>query len=830
MKKILTLIILTIFLFANLIHGQQESNEKNNFSNHLSIKSTLSGKVTDAQTGSPLSGANIYIHDINIKVATKENGSFQTISFPSGNYIVEVSFVGYKTISENILITGDTHHDFILGESYVEGNEVVVTGLSKAAQIKKSPIPIVAINHSFILSNVSTNIIDAVTKVPGITAVTTGPNISKPFIRGLGYNRILTLYDGIRQEGQQWGDEHGIEVDQHGIEKIEIVKGPASLTYGSDALAGVVNLIPTQPAPEKKIIGDILSEYQTNNGMFAGSGMLSGTKNGIEWIGRISHKQATNYQNKFDGRVYGTSFKENDASMYLGVHRQWGFSHLSFSLFDDLQKIPDGSRDSASRKFTKQITEIDTVRDIVSDEELKSYKITGTHQHIQHYRLFSSNSFLFGTARLTLNLGFQRSVRREFSHPELLNIPGLFLQLNTYNYDVKYFFPENNGWNISLGVNGMYQKNTVTKGTDFVIPSYHQFDFGPFAVAKKTIGKLDISGGVRFDTRSFTSDQLYTKPAPVTGFDMPVTDTAGADYHFSHLTHTYTGFSGSIGGTYNISDKVYFKANISRGFRAPNIAEISANGVHPGTNIYQIGGASFKPEFSTQEDIGFVYSSKMLVINLSVFNNDINNYIYNQKLLAANGSDSVIIQGNQTFKFQQGNANLYGGELNFDVHPVKQLHFENSFSLVYGRNKNIGKFNDSAKYLPFIPPFHGMSELRYDFNSKTSHIKNGFIKAQVVYYAAQKRTYIADNTETLTPGYTLFNIGAGAGLTDKNRKTIFTLYIMANNLFNVSYQDHLSRLKYFEQFPGNFTGRNGIFNMGRNISFKVDVPLDFKIK
>src|SRR6202042_3800950 len=173
----------------------------------------------------------------------------------------------------------------------------------------------IAINKQYLQQNLSTNIIDAIAKVPGVTALTTGPNVSKPFIRGLGYNRILTLYDGVRQEGQQWGDEHGIEVDQYGIDRIEVIKGPATLTYGSDALAAVVNLIPTQPAPAGKMIGDVVGEYQTNNGMFGGSVMLGATnKKGFEYIARASHKEATNYQNKIDGRVFNTAFKETDAN------------------------------------------------------------------------------------------------------------------------------------------------------------------------------------------------------------------------------------------------------------------------------------------------------------------------------------------------------------------------------------------------------------------------------------------------------------------------------------------------------------------------------------
>lgn len=795
---------------------------------------SLSGKVTEKDRGAALPKASVYIPDLKLGVVADADGNYKFKNIPTGSYLVEVHYVGYKTVTRTVIIKGVTTQDFALSDEFVEESPVVVTGLSKATQIKRSPVPVVAVTHDYINTNLSTNIIDAIAKVPGVSALTTGPNVSKPFIRGLGYNRVLTLYDGVRQEGQQWGDEHGIEVDQYGVDKIEVIKGPASLTYGSDALAGVVNLIPTPPAPEGKMVGNIVTEYHTNNGQFGGSAMLGATKNGFEWMGRISRKEATNYQNKIDGRVYNTGFKETDANISLGLHRSWGYSHLSLSLFDNLQEIPDGSRDSATGKFTRQITEDDAYRPIVSDGDLKSYTISTLHQHIQHYRVFTNNNFTIGSGRLAVNLGYQRSVRREFSHPEAAETPGLFLQLNTWSYDLKYYFPEYNGWNLSAGLNGMYQGNTVTNGTEFVIPSYHQFDFGPFATLKKTFNKLDLSGGLRFDSRSFTNKGLSTKPDPATGFDSPVygADTVGAAHPFYDYSHVFSGFSGSIGATYNFSEKFSAKINLSRGYRAPNIAEISANGVHPGTNLYQIGNGDFKPEFSFQQDIGLEYSSKYAVITLSVFNNTLSNYIFNQRLLSAGGGDSVIVPGNQTYKFQQGKAQLYGGELSVDFHPVKALHFENTFSATYALNKGIDPKlrSDSNKYLPFIPPLHGISELRYDFQSKSHHIVNGFVKVQLAYYANQDRVYTTDNTETATAGYALLNAGIGAGITNGKGKTIFNLYVMGNNLTDVAYFDHLSRLKYFYYSSNDSNPAHGIHNMGRNISFKLEFPLDFSLK
>jgi len=829
--RIYTFYILLLFFSADVMGqsfrpgGSDESDPKKNT---LTANGSLSGKIVDKGKGTPLPGASVYIADLKTGAVADSTGHYQINNLPAGTYLVEVHSVGFKALTENVAITGSTVVNFDLLDQYFEESPVVVTGLSKATQIKRSPVPIVAVTHEYIATNLNTNIIDAIAKVPGVNALTTGPNVSKPFIRGLGYNRILTLYDGVRQEGQQWGDEHGIEVDQYGVERVEVIKGPASLTYGSDALAGVVNLIPTPPAPDGKFIGDVTTEYQSNNGMFGGSAMLGATKNDFEWMGRISHKQATNYQNKIDGRVYNTAFNETDASASFGLHRSWGYSHLSFSLFDDLQEIPDGSRDSATRQFTKQITEIDTFRPIVTPHELKSYSMTSLHQHVQHYRVYSTNNFTVGKGRITVNLGYQRSVRREFSHPEMPDVPGLYLKLNSYSYDLKYYFQSMNGWELAVGVNGMYQDNNVTSGSEFVVPSYNQFDIGPFALLKKTFGKLDIAGGIRFDSRSFHNSELYTKPSPTTGFDMPVygADTVDADKPFYKYSHVFSGFSGSIGATYNFTDKISAKMNLSRGYRAPNIAEISSNGVHPGTNIYQIGNSSFKPEFSLQEDLGFAFTSKYAVINLSVFNNTISNYIFNQRLLNGDGEDSVIVPGNQTYKFQQGKVNLYGGELSIDIHPIKPLHFENSISVVYGVNKDIDPKlkSDSNKYVPFIPPLHGVSELKYDFDIKSAHMVDGFVKIQLAYYAKQDRVYLTDNTETETPGYSLVNAGVGTGFTNKKNKKIFNIYVMANNIFDIAYQDHLSRLKYFEPYPDDPRPHHGIYNMGRNMSVKIDVP------
>ena len=798
-------------------------------------KTTLTGRITDKKTDEPLAGVTIYLPDLKTGAATDAEGRYKIENLPQSNVFVQVRFISYKLIAEKIDLSTTTTKDFVMEESIKEMNEVVITGTSKATEIKRDPVPIIVINKAHIDATLSTNIIDAIAKVPGVNAVTTGPNVSKPFIRGLGYNRILTLYDGVRQEGNQWGDEHGIEADEYSIDRIEIVKGPASLTYGSDALAGVVNLLPPSPVPQGTMKGEVLGNYQSNNGLYGVSGELSGNSNGLVWGGRLSHKMATNYQNKIDGRVFGTAYKETDANAYIGLNKHWGYSHLRFSMFDDLQEIPDGSRDSLTRRFTKQITEDDTLRPIVPDAELNSYNISVIHQHVQHYRIISANSFAIGESKIGITLGYQQSVRREFSHPQNPELPGLYLFLPSYTYDLKYYFPESNGWETSIGINGMYQRNK-NKGTEFIIPNYNLLDIGPFAYLKKTAGKLDVSAGVRFDSRSFSNDAMYTASNPVTGFDMEVTppDTTGADKPFSNYKHTFSGLSGSLGATYNFTENFLIKANIARGYRAPNIAEISANGVHPGTNFYQLGNPNFKPELSLQEDVGFLFSSSHVSGGVEIFNNNISNYIYNEKVLNSARGDSVIVAGNQTFQFQAANAQLYGGEASIDIHPhpLDWLHFENAISVIYAINKGVPGIpvSDSAKFLPFIPPMHTLSELRANIKKKFTHFSSIYFKVAMQWYAMQDRAYLAFNTETATSGYTLFDAGVGADVTNKKGKTIFSLHILASNVTDVTYQSHLSRLKYFEQYSESSNGHLGIYNMGRNISFKVILPIEFKNK
>lgn len=801
---------------------------------------SLTGTVKDRSTGQTIPGAEVYFPDLRTGSVTDINGHYSVNDLPATKTLVKVSMVGYAAITETIDLATVKTRDFLLSESVTEMNDVVVTGASKATELKRDPVPITLVSRQYLRENASTNAIEALSKVPGVSTLSTGPNVSKPYIRGLGHNRVLTLFDGVRQEGQQWGDEHGVEVDQFLIDHIEVVKGPASLMYGSDALAGVVNLLPAPVLPAGTLKGSALGVYGTNNRGISASTNLDGNNGKLAYGGRLSAKVASDYKNRFDGRVYGTKYNEKDLDAYLGINRSWGYARANFSLYDNQQEIPDGSRDSTSRRFTYQVSEDDTVRPIASDEVLNSYDIAVLHQRVQYYRGYVAGSVNTGRGRLTANLGFTRSIRREYSHPEYPAVAGLYLTLNTLPYDFKYHFPVKEEWETTAGLNGMFQVNDAAKGTELVIPSYRQSDIGPFLHTKKTLGKFDVSGGLRYDLRNYRNDAMFTRPDPATGFNMatrPDASDSTVVKQFDASAYTFHGGSGSVGAAWNLNERLTLKANIGRGYRAPSAAENSAKGVHPSTGFEQLGDADLIPEFNLQEDLGVFYAGTHVTASAEVFNNRISNYICNEKLSGVNGGDSLFTLDGQdfpVFKFKQTGAQLYGGEISMDIHPhpLDRLHVENSLSVIMARNMggNGAAITDSTKYLPLIPPLHTNSALRYDLRDKAGCFARLFIKVGVQVFAAQDRFFGAFGTETYTPGYTLLDAGIGGDVVNKGGRTLLSFTAIGTNLADVGYQSNMNRLKYFDDYPVNGTGRSGIHNMGRNITIKVVVPIDLKAK
>jgi iron complex outermembrane receptor protein len=724
-------------------------------------------------------------------------------------------------------------------------NQVVVTGVSKATHIRENPLAMEIVSTKQIEQTSADNVIDAIAAhAPGFAAVKTGPNVSKPFINGLGYNRVLTLYDGLRVETQQWGDEHGVPMDDYSIERAEIIKGPASLLYGSDAIAGVLSLFPAIPHDKTGLLHiRFLSEYQANNGLVGNSLSLSRGAERWSWALRGSERIARNYTDPVDGRVYNTGFKMGNASAFLGRTTAKGYSHLNATWYDNRQGIPDGSRDSLTRKFTYQIfespgentlvTQFDNIknRPIVPKSVLNSYALSPLSQHIQDYRLYTDHSYSLGQGDIKASLGYEENRRREFDHPTDPALPGEYIILRTLDYGLRYNLPAVCNIEPAVGINGMYQTNTNNHtATDFPTPDYHLLDAGAYGYGKWKHDRWTIAGGVRYDRRIEKGTGMYANADPATGFyrQVPASDSSEGRHPFSPFRLNFQGISGSIGATYRLSDRVSIKANIARGYRSPNITEIASNGLDPGAHIYYEGNLNFKPEFSLQEDAGMSGDWADWCFAVNAFSNYIRNYIYEDQAVDAAGNPVVIIPGNKTFQFQQTNAQLYGGDAELYIHPQSWngFHLDNAFTCVYGYNRNArySKTGDQGEYLPFIPPPQLLSGVGYDHTLKSGAFCSLAFKVDMDHNWPQDRYLGLYHTETPTPAYTLFNVSAHTDIRYASHHTV-QLQLQVNNLFNTAYQSHLSRLQYFEYYTASPNGRLGIFEMGRNVCMKIILQL-----
>ncbi|MCL1034732.1 TonB-dependent receptor [Elizabethkingia anophelis] len=707
---------------------------------------------------------------------------------------------------------------------------IVLTGLSKKTFVKDNPLPIKRITAKMMEKTNETNIIDAlVQNTPGLVAVKTGPNVSKPFIRGLGYNRVLTLYDGHRQEGQQWGDEHGIEVDSYNIAQAEVIKGPSSLMYGSDAIAGIISFFPYIPVTPNTESLKATSEYQTNNGMVGAGFRWAANKNNWIIATSTSLRFAKNYRNSVDGRVYNTGFNEKNFSLLLGYQKGNNYSHFNITYYDNEQGIPDGSRNPGTRQFTKQIHEAEEdimeERPIVSNKELNSYSLSPLHQNIRHLRIYTNNHYETSIGDFYANVGYQRNNRIEYNHPTLTSQAGMFVRLNTLNYSFRYI-PNNTGnFEFSFGANGMLQNNKNKDATDFPIPDYNLTDTGVFAFAKWSNNRWNVSGGVRYDHRNLRWDDFYVAADPATGFDRQVSaGTPDANHQFTAYQKKFNGISASLGASYKLASQLYIKANIGRAYRAPNITEMASNGLDPGAHIIYLGNKNFDPEFSFQQDLSLIASYRDFSGEINAFNNNMDNFIYLTMLLDKDGKPQTDAQGNRTYQYQQAKARLYGLEAYFALHPqaLKGWTLSNSIALVYGFNKN-PEFKDkgtNGEYLPLIAPLKWLGKLEKNFTLRKNNWKNITPMLEAEYNAAQNRYLGLNQTESYTASYFLMNIGISSEWKVGNKSSLMC-NLQVNNVFDRAYQSHLSRLKYFEPQETVNTGHRGIYNMGRNFALKL---------
>lgn len=716
----------------------------------LQAQNSISGKVTDSKNN-PLKGVSVYTSELHKSTITDENGNFALAQLPNGNVTLTFSSIGFATQNKTITKVQDIQRlEIVLEETAFEMDEVIVSTPFSKLQSQN----VMKVDRESIKSmqeKGSATLIEGLATIPGVSQVSTGTSIGKPVIRGLSGNRVLVYTQGIRLENQQFGGEHGLGLNDAGVESVEVIKGPASLLYGSDALGGVLFFNPEKFALANTFQGDFGQRLFSNTlGSSTTLGLKSSTNN-WKYLIRGAYNTQSDYKIPNGDRVTNTRFQEMDFKAGIGYSNAKFSSVLRYNYNNlDLGIPEEGIADQTTTKKT-------------------SFPKQGVYNN-----LFSlNNTLFFSDSKLDVNFGYIQNDRSEFEDSD---VAVLHMVLNTFDYNVKYYLPSWGKLKTIVGVQGMAQENT-NLAEEFLIPNAKTNDFGFFGTGIYDWGVNSLQAGLRFDYRHLISEEK---------------GIVGEEGYFEALDKTYDSFNVSLGYKTSFSKTLTFRLNTATGFKAPTLAELSSNGVHEGTFRYEVGNANLNTEQNLQTDLDLEYKISHFEFSLSAFYNHINDYIY----ASPTGAE---IDEFQVYDYIQNNANLFGGEivLHFHPHPLDWLHFETSFETVTGKLQEGG-------YLPQIPANNWENTLKTDFVIG-KWLEEGFATLNVSTTFSQDKV---SGFDLSSDDYTLLNMGFGGKV--KLGKATFDVNLNGNNLLDKTYIPHLSRLAS-DGIPN--LGRNFIFGL-----------------
>lgn len=716
-------------------------------------QSTLVGKVTDLNNN-PLVGVDIYVPNLHRGTTTDENGTYILKNLPSGSIKIVFAFLGFKSVVKSIEFDKkEIELNVSLEESVFNMDEVIVSTPFNKLQSEN----VMKVEHRTIKQlqrHGAATLIEGISNIAGVSQVSTGNSIGKPVIRGLSGNRVLIYSQGVRLENQQFGDEHGLGLNDAGVESVEVIKGPASLLYGSDALGGVLYFNPERFAHNNSIESTISQKYFTNTRGTSSTFNFKTSAEQIKFLAIASYDSHIDYKIPNGNRVTNTRFDEYDIKTGL----QYNDDQFSSTLRYNYNLLNLGINEG-------EIGDNSTQRN-------PDFPKQRVHNHI----LSLHNHLFFKNSSLDADIGYLFNDRSEF---EDSNFASLRMLLKTFNYNVKYNLPKFHNIETIIGVQGMHQTNT-NKADEILIPDATTNDIGVFGTANYEWKKNIVQAGIRFDNRT-----INTKSYGTFG-NIDFIDT---------LDRSFTSYTASVGYKTDITERSILRINLATGFRAPNLAELASNGVHEGTNRFEIGNVNLENEQNYQFDVAFEYKNNHIELFANGFYNTINNYIF----ISPNGE---ILGNNDVFVYIQDNANLYGGELGFHIHPhpFDWLHFESSFEMVIGKQ--------DRNFLPLIPANQLNNTLRTEFAIK-DWLQNGYSSLKLESVFDQNKV---SDFETPTNGYNLFNFGFGGDI--KLNKMKFAANFNLNNIFDTTYISHLSRLK-----------TDGIQNIGRTIIFGIEFKI-----
>ncbi|WP_162847735.1 TonB-dependent receptor [Flavobacterium foetidum] len=772
----------------------------------------LSGTVFSNER-KPLEGASVTVFPARISTVTDKNGNFILNGIPKNSIKLTVRFSGYAVyetklkMEKNEIIVSDI---FLLPE-VKELQEVVVSESYEGRRKKEESLNIETVNSSFIQRNLGGSLMQSLQRLPGVKTISIGSGGSKPLIRGLSFNQVIVVENGIKHEGQQWGADHGLEIDQYAVNRVEIIKGPSSFMYGSDAIGGAVNIKPV-PVPAKNVLGgNIDFTGKSNNEQFGGSVNLFGRKEKWFFDTRMTVMDYGDYRVPTDTvhvynyavRLYKNQLR-NTAGREFDLHGSAGFVSEKFKSIVYFTRVYTKSGFFANAHGLEPRNVDAALHDKSSRDILMPF------QEVTHHKISNTTSFDVGNHQMETQVGFQKNFRREWSHyvnhgymppiyPDDMYAPqDLERQYDkeVFSIAVKDQFSLNKH-QITVGANAEKQQNSIN-GWSFLIPAFTQFSSGIFVYDKLQLNELWLlHGAVRADYGKIKMKQYAD------WFPSEITENGQTTQEFlkrsENLTKQFSSFNWSAGVNYS-PGALSVKANLGTSFRMPIAKELASNGVNYHYFRFEKGNADLNPERSYQFDLGIEWQASKWSVQLSPFFNYFPNYIY---LNPTSQHDIYYGAGNQVFEYQQSKVMRYGGELQTRYQLLQQLSVEILAEYLYSEQLSGSK---KGYTLPFSPPASVLFGMTY--NPEIKNLRDTYISVDYRYTAPQHQIV---PPEKKTDASNVINLGLGTKIRSGKQDLILSLQVQ--NLFNTRYLNHTSFYRLIE-----------LPEAGRNIILSLKLP------
>jgi iron complex outermembrane receptor protein len=746
----------------------------------------LHGEVRDSATGAVVSGATVAVPRLNRVTVSDDHGQYALNGLPRDTLLLTVRFIGYGQRTLRVdLRQGGSHLDLWLSAKPIELENLIVTAEGRPEDVLRNEQAIAVMSAEDVARGRGQTLGETIEQLPGVAVIQYGPSIAKPVVRGLHSQRLRVMNGDIPQEGQQWGEEHAPEIDAFAANEIEVIRGSGAVLYGSDAIGGVVRVLPRPLPTAGHLGGQLTTNLFSNNRQGAASLLFEGSDLALPLIGPVGWRLQGSVRRAGDARtpdyfLKNTGFEEVNASATVGIRRPWGGTQVTYSRFSTDLGMYLGAHVSTTTDLERAMQ-----NPLKSDDF--SYTITRPNQRVSHDLVSWRSDLILGSrSRLEVKYGFQYNNRNEYDGIGFASgstRPAFGLRLYTHTIDVRLSHAPLGRLAGTFGVSGMRQGN-LSPGRSFLIPQYRLYSAGVYGLEQLSLDRLTFSAGLRYDYRWQHAYQ-YGDPVVISPEEV----------------RSWDGLSGSLGTSYEFVPGWSLAASAGRAWRAPNVSERFSAGVHHGTAQYQLGDSSITSERSVNLDATLRHVSRGLRLEVSAYQNFIDGYIY----LHPFGDVATVRGAYPGYRFSQTDARLRGFEASTLISPGTAWSIYLSGTVVRGRDRRTGD------PLFDMPADRLVANLRLYGHGGASLI-DPYIEVGTTLVRHQDQ--VPPNTVYRLPtsGYALLNAELGAGSLRVLGQSVEPS-VAVKNLLNTRYRDYLTRYRLFVDDPG------------RDIVVRLTVPL-----